>query len=209
MKSIIFIIFILLSILKPKAISGHNLHDKQIRLTIYYSTLCPDTKSFILKQLKPTYDLLSKYLSLEFVPFGKTEMTTKSGKVTFKCQKGPTECIGNMIHACAISEIKGEKNLMDFVACTMKDNARPLFSGEKCSKEVGIHFAKIIGCAKSKKGEELMKSHGTKTLGLKPKLTFVPTIAVDNSLDVSQEKILRKLRDVVCGTFNDVPKECY
>ena len=47
----------------------------------------------------------------------------------FQCQHGPTECMGNKVHACSIKHIKDDRKLTDYIHCMIEDNYDP--------KEVG------------------------------------------------------------------------
>ena len=49
-----------------------------IKVTLYYESLCPDCKQFILYQLYPTYQALasSGILELKLVPYGNARVST-------------------------------------------------------------------------------------------------------------------------------------
>ncbi len=38
---------------------------------MYYESLCPDSKAFIVEQLNATYSKLGEHLDVQFKPFGK------------------------------------------------------------------------------------------------------------------------------------------
>lgn len=42
-----------------------------ILVSIFYECLCPDSKNFILKQLKAAYTKLPDLMEIEFFPYGK------------------------------------------------------------------------------------------------------------------------------------------
>lgn len=38
---------------------------------VYYEALCPDSKHFVVKQLKTTHDLAPQLIDIVFIPYGK------------------------------------------------------------------------------------------------------------------------------------------
>lgn len=49
---------------------------QEVHVTVYYETLCPDSQRFITFQLYPAWKDLRDHLILEFVPFGKSSVST-------------------------------------------------------------------------------------------------------------------------------------
>ena len=49
----------------------------------------------------------------------------ESGRISFSCQNGPEECVGNMVHACSIKYINDEHKLADYIHCMIEDNYDP------------------------------------------------------------------------------------
>ena len=49
----------------------------------------------------------------------------------FQCQHGPTECQGNMVHACATSIVRSPSLLMKYIKCMIGDNYYPLEAGKR------------------------------------------------------------------------------
>jgi hypothetical protein len=52
---------------------------QKVHVTVYYETLCPDSQRFITFQLYPAWKDLRDHLILEFVPFGKSSVSTFQG----------------------------------------------------------------------------------------------------------------------------------
>ncbi len=70
----------------------------KVKLGVYLESLCPDSKSFINKQLTPTFNILSQIFDIDLVPFGNSKYTYNTTKeVLFKCQNGFQEYFGNKI----------------------------------------------------------------------------------------------------------------
>lgn len=96
---------------------------KDISVQIYYESLCPDSKAFIVQQLYPTYSKLGKYLRVEFKPFGNAKFVPSGNGWDFTCQHGPDECQGNLYQACLLNALKGQDQLqIEAVHCIMADD---------------------------------------------------------------------------------------
>ena len=95
---------------------------EQSVVAVYYETLCPDSRDFIVKQLKPTVNHLRDLTGIYFdiVPYGKANTTVgPDGSITFQCQHGPAECERNIHHACVVKNVDNRpQNLRaEMVAC--------------------------------------------------------------------------------------------
>jgi interferon, gamma-inducible protein 30 len=42
-----------------------------VLVAVYYEALCPDSKNFIVKQLKSAYTKIPNLIEIEFFPYGK------------------------------------------------------------------------------------------------------------------------------------------
>lgn len=42
-----------------------------VLVTVFYETLCPDSKHFVNKQLEPTYAKAGAFMDIKYVPYGK------------------------------------------------------------------------------------------------------------------------------------------
>lgn len=53
-----------------------------IVISVFYEALCPDSKNFIVKQLKSAYSKLPNLIEIEFFAYGKATTTTQQdGKI--------------------------------------------------------------------------------------------------------------------------------
>lgn len=48
--------------------------QEQTLVSVYYESLCPDSIRFITTQLYPTFQQLSLYFNVNFVPYGKANV---------------------------------------------------------------------------------------------------------------------------------------
>ncbi|KAL1508959.1 hypothetical protein ABEB36_003772 [Hypothenemus hampei] len=176
-----------------------------ISVTVYYEALCFDSVNFITRQLYPNYPLFKDHVTIDFVPYGKAihNFNTTTGKYTFKCQHGKEECMGNKFQACGLAQIDKKDVQMEFVTCVMStSNPSNVYFIEQCANKYKMDFKKIVTCASSKEGDELLASNGEKTWNLEPNLSYVPTIVYNNSTEINSIETRNSLVDfknVVCG----------
>lgn len=185
-----------------------------IIVAVYYETLCPDSKNFIVKQLKSAYSKLPNLIEIEFFPYGKASTHVQpDGSLSFQCQHGARECEGNIIHCCAVESIHDTEMKLNFVACMIRDNSNPQEAFHRCSREFAIEagtIETIQKCYNSLHGKELLKIAGEATHALSPGVTFIPTVTLDGQ-QRRQATILRDLFAELCTVLAEsglTPKVC-
>ncbi|XP_054278013.1 GILT-like protein 1 [Macrosteles quadrilineatus] len=181
---------------------------RKVTVTVFYECLCPDSKSFILNHLLPSFEKAHNLLELELIPYGKAETHSTGDGYEFECQHGPAECYGNKLHSCIISRVPDEMLQLRMVSCLMEDHSDVDSGGPACAKKLGVDWAGISTCAKTTEGSNLLKIHGDSTHALSPPISFVPTILLNHNRD-GQPAILKNLWKEICKYFDkDVP-ECH
>lgn len=125
-----------------------------IPVSIYYESLCYDSVKFITRQLYPNYQHFKEFVTIDFVPYGKSMVSIHhisfqsqlkqifqhsfnktTGKYTFNCHHGRDECKGNKFQACALSQIDNQDLKLEFVMCVMSaSNPSSLYYIETVSK---------------------------------------------------------------------------
>lgn len=169
-----------------------------VHLIVFYETLCPDSKHFVLRQLQPAFDRAPALMDMEFVPYGKaTTKTNPDGSLAFDCQHGPIECEGNIIHACVVEAVHDPRKKLAMVACMIRDNFIPRDAFISCAKQHGVDIESIQKCYDSPHGAELLKIHGEATHALRPAVSFIPTVTLDGAQN-DQKAILKDLFGSVC-----------
>ncbi|KAL3184508.1 hypothetical protein MRX96_031798 [Rhipicephalus microplus] len=124
----------------------------------------PDCHEFILGQLWPTFGKLEEYLELDLLPFGNARMKVSNGTITFYCQHGPDECLVNEVHTCAVKYVHPQRKLLDFVACTLRQDD-PAQAGEPCARKVGTDWAVLDRCSRGPEGIQLPVRNGQANTG--------------------------------------------
>ncbi|NXO45011.1 GILT reductase, partial [Locustella ochotensis] len=89
-----------------------------VQLSLYYESLCPACRQFLVLKLFPTWLLLpDEMLSITLVPYGNAQERNVSGKLDFQCQHGPEECLGNMMEACLMHEAQNFSTYFPIIFC--------------------------------------------------------------------------------------------
>jgi len=175
---------------------------QKVNVTVFYEVLCPDSKSFILHELYPTWEKVPEIMDIHYRPFGKAHINKNGDDYQFSCQHGPTECLGNIVHSCAIKYVPQP---LPYIKCMMENNYEPMKIGKQCANLLDIDWAVIEDCANGKEGRALHAEAGYQTLSdNKRGLYFVPTIALNGAYD-NQNLILKNLLAAVCNVY-DVTK---
>ncbi|CAG9821397.1 unnamed protein product [Phaedon cochleariae] len=192
-----FVYFFLAQIL----LSTASAQIKRVNVTVYYETLCPFAKAFIVKQLHPVLEgNLSNYINLNMIPYGKAVTTQYSnGTFTFECHHKAVECYGNKIQACALTIINSGKNTenlgynkdtIDFIACLMND-LTPQSTREEVDTSVGscidAETAPLLkSCASMPFGEQYLAYLGILTRRFQRPLGNVPTIVYNEKFSKTE-----------------------
>ncbi len=77
--------------------------DKPLECTpviveIYYETLNAQSRKFFLEELRLTFEHIREAFTIDFIPFGRTNMTINGpNDTTFYCPNGEQQCLGNKI----------------------------------------------------------------------------------------------------------------
>lgn len=184
--------------------------ENQITVSVYYEALCPDSRRFILEQLLPAYELIPEAINLDLVPYGKANTREINEVFSFSCQHGPTECIANKIHACAIKYTEQNPLVqLKYIACMINDNYNPENAGKKCASEFKIEYSPIENCSVSNMGTLLLKDYGDRTKRVKPRISFIPTVEFDGKHSKPQEEVLSNFFSEVCKSLIIKPAECF
>lgn len=190
--------------------NSESVDENKLTVSVYYEALCPDSRRFILEQLLPAYELIPDIINLDLVPYGKASTKQDNQEFTFSCQHGPTECLANKIHACAIKFITHDHLLqLRYIACMINDNYNPELAGKKCASELHVDYSPINNCSVSNVGSVLLKGYGERTKALEPGVTYIPTVELNGKHTKRQEEVLQNFFSEVCKSLAIKPAECF
>lgn len=178
---------------------------KQVKLEVFYDSLCPYSIRFIRNQLSPTINSFEKMIDLILVPSGNGKIITyENGTMMFKCAHGINECLGNKLHSCAIAKLNVSMDvLVSFIGCTLARRT-PHKNGEKCAQRMGLEFREVANCFSSQEGDLLlaqMIGYSTEETTIHGK-RYVPWIVVNGKHDEkTQRQSQKNLKRLLCKKF--------
>jgi len=164
-------------------------------------------------KLVPAQQQLGDRITVQLVPYGKAETSRSgSGRLTFDCQHGPSECEGNKMHACMGEVVKEQGKRVAMAACMIDDNSEAMGALNRCEHILDNRkeMEEIIACySAAGKGDELLEKMGVLTHALSPSVTFIPTVTIDHSQE-DQMLIQRSLTAALCKKFSpaSIPSVC-
>ncbi|XP_062365850.1 gamma-interferon-inducible lysosomal thiol reductase isoform X1 [Cinclus cinclus] len=152
-----------------------------VELSLYYESLCPACREFLVLKLFPTWLLLpQEMLSITLVPYGNAQERNVSGKLDFKCQHGPEECLGNMMEACLMHEAKNFSTYFPVIFC-LESGSSVTKNLEACLQIYApeVDSGRISACVQGDTGVALMHHNAQLTDALDPPHQYVPWITVN------------------------------
>jgi len=192
-----------------------NVHaaDDKVNLSLYYETLCPYCRGFIVQQLAKAYQTILDIINITIVPYGNAHETYDQSTqlYDFVCQHGADECVGNLIHSCLLSFYPSVQQYMGFVNCTESTSGDVVTVSTQCAEKTQVDFSKIDACRKSKLGNQLQHINAVKTENLQPPHKYVPWIVVNG---IHTEEIQNEAQDdlvkLMCKTYkgSNPPAAC-
>merc|ERR1739838_1132451 len=184
-----------------------NTSDHRLHVTLYYESLCPDSRAWVVYQLYPAWEVLKDIFHFTLVPYGKAFTFPWEGegeqKYQFVCQHDEPECEGNFIHACAIQNIPDKEKQLLFIRCMIFANHDPLHALRRCANKEKLPdetLQEIETCASGSQGNILHKTMGDLTHQLNPRLTWVPHITINGEAH-NQQDLRRYFPRVICNLY--------
>lgn len=183
-------------------------HHTNNRISVYYESICPDSRRFILNQLIPTYEKLNQHLDIDLIPFGNANVSYPNHdfKPYFQCQHGPNECYGNKAQACVIDITKSTKPTLNYLKCMFEaDNwKQTMTTAQKCSERLNLEWTQVKDCIEGSQGDRLLVAHSHRTFNLEPPHKSVPWIVIDGvNTDQIQRESEKNLLKYLCDTHHN------
>ncbi|XP_053617880.1 gamma-interferon-inducible lysosomal thiol reductase-like isoform X2 [Plodia interpunctella] len=182
--------------------------SETVDLKVYYESLCPACKDLDQTQLKRVINLLSPSLNIKTYPYGNADTWEDNGKVEFKCQHGPEECHGNMLHACSLQHNPNHTQALLFNICMMESTDDSQGSDDaaaaRCASEMNVEVYKdaIIECANGEEGVKLHKYYGEESK--KANFNYVPFVLINGQ----EYTFKNSLMEDICAAFKNPPETC-
>ncbi|XP_053228611.1 gamma-interferon-inducible lysosomal thiol reductase isoform X1 [Podarcis raffonei] len=183
-----------------------------VSVSLYYESLCPACRSFLVFQLFPTWLLVGDAMEITLVPYGNAQEKKGPSKWEFECQHGPDECLGNLMEACLIHLLGDQGSYFPLIFC-MESSANVTQNLETCMRlypTSEIPLANVTSCVSGDLGNKLMHQNAQLTDALRPPHKYVPWIAVNgNHTEELQGEAQSNLLGVICKLYKgDLPPAC-
>ncbi|XP_065070066.1 gamma-interferon-inducible lysosomal thiol reductase-like [Rhopilema esculentum] len=174
-----------------------------VKVTLYYESLCPDCRQFILDQWFSAFTKLysSGILDVDLVPYGNAREYQYGGQWIFYCQHGANECLGNLIETCAIHAAGNASVYAPFIHC-MEYYGPTTSNLQYCATTSHMDYATINSCVQGSLGNQLQHQMALKTDALNPPHQYVPWITVNGvHTDQIQNAVQTNMLGYVCSMY--------
>ncbi|NXQ82875.1 GILT reductase, partial [Nyctibius grandis] len=184
-----------------------------VELSLYYESLCPACREFLVQQLFPTWLLLpAEALNITLVPYGNAEERNVSGKWDFQCQHGPEECLGNMIETCLMDEAKDFGTYFPVIFCMESGSSVTKNLEAQCLQVYApqLDAGRIAACVQGDTGTALMHRNAQLTEALNPPHNYVPWVVINGKhTDELQAQAQTSLLQLICRLYQgEKPEAC-
>jgi len=175
---------------------------KPVKVELFYESLCPGCRHFILTQLWPTYQALkdTDILDIKLYPYGNARERKNGEKWEFTCQHGPEECQVNLIETCALHQMSHPDQFMEYIHCIESDPS--MANARQCADKLKIEFDPISSCYNGSQGNHLQHEVAEATDALNPPHKYVPWV-LGNGVHNNEveEAMLSDLLGWVCESY--------
>uniref|UniRef100_A0A8C9U460 Gamma-interferon-inducible lysosomal thiol reductase n=1 Tax=Serinus canaria TaxID=9135 RepID=A0A8C9U460_SERCA len=177
-----------------------------VELSLYYESLCPACREFLVLKLFPTWLLLpEEMLNITLVPYGNAQERNVSGKLDFQCQHGPEECLGNMMEVTVpvpTGLARGAPAAPHCPPCPRRPCLQ-IYAPE-------VDIGRISTCVQGDTGVALMHHNAQLTEALDPPHQYVPWITINGKhTDELQAQAEASLLGLVCHLYQgEKPEVC-
>jgi len=183
-------------------------HHVRNRMSIYYESICPDSRRFMLQQVIPLFDKFDQFVDLELIAFGNANVSYPNfdNKPYFQCQHGPDECYGNKAHSCVIELTRNTRSTLQYIKCMFEPDDWKMTRtvAMRCANRLSIEWDRLRDCIDGTQGDRIMIANSHKTFNLIPGHKSVPWIVIDGKHDdVMQSRGEDNLLKYLCETFHD------
>nr|XP_060640843.1 gamma-interferon-inducible lysosomal thiol reductase [Anolis sagrei ordinatus] len=178
-----------------------------VSVSLYYESLCPACRAFLVLQLFPTWLMLSHIMNITLVPYGNAQETKGPSRWQFECQHGQDECLGNMMETCLIDYFQDVSYAFPVIFC-MESSRNVTQNLPTC---LNLYFpeaslANITSCIDGDLGNKLMHQNAQSTRSLNPPHQYVPWILINGKhTEELQSQAQDSLFRLVCDLYKGEP----
>lgn len=193
-----FLILAFVAVVALSTVEAKNEKATKLKFSFYITSQCRDTINFVTRQLHSTYQELSEYLDVEFVPWGKSRRSND----TITCQFGPTDCVANKIQSCVLNLLGNDQaKMVDYINCEMSTLSATT-QNYACATSVQVSEAQAKQCYESQLGDDLQAEAERKTGTIT--MVFVPTIVYNDVYSSQvQNAAFANFKNYVCSLLTD------
>ncbi|XP_061587205.1 gamma-interferon-inducible lysosomal thiol reductase [Cololabis saira] len=182
--------------------------EAPVQVGLYYESLCPGCREFLVQILFPTWVLLRDIMDVTLVPYGNAQEKPDKDKYTFECQHGEQECLGNMIETCFLNM---SRMAFPIIFC-MESSADVIKAAESCVQlyDPQLSMEKVKACVSGDQGNQLMHQNALQTGALNPPHKYVPWVTINGEhTEELQNKAMSSLFTLVCSLYKGAkPPAC-
>lgn len=174
-----------------------------VEVTLYFESLCPGCKQWLLNTAYPAYLKLasSGILNINLVPYGNAQERPYGGSYTFYCQHGAAECYGNKIETCAIHHMGNQAVWFPFIHCIEYYGPTDT-NAQYCASLQKIDYTAIRNCARGAEGTTLEHEMALKTNALNPRHQYVPWLTMNGyHTSAIQDGLSSNMVAYVCAAY--------
>ncbi|KAG8327728.1 GILT-like protein 1 [Homalodisca vitripennis] len=181
-----------------RPVGNRKVFHEPMLLSVYYESYCPNSIKFINDQLYDAWMFNNPFVLVEMVPFGNAKQSYSDGRITFTCEHGPKECMGNTLHACGIHNACHGQTTKDcpntdvtkalnYIRCLVHHEDQ-YHSRHKCANEAGLDERAIDECVEGKLGNTLTSRYGNDTMAMiKTPIDSTPFITINGKHDETEQ----------------------